>query len=146
MGFFAIFQILLAGILGAFIGWERKVFAGKDAGTKTYALVCIGSTMYTLISRFGFTGGINGDPARVAANIVVGIGFIGAGMVMIEGNQTKGLTTAACLWVTAAIGMGIGVEWYSLSILTAIIVFAFLYIPNKFIYPRQKERLQSKEK
>jgi len=122
--------LLLSIVLGLIIGIEREYLAGKSAGTRTYALICFGSTLFTLISRFGFLElkGVSLDPSRIAAGIVVGIGFLGAGVIILhrEKGEDKilGLTTAASIWASAAIGMALGVGWIKVALLgTFLIVF-----------------------
>ncbi|MFA6533905.1 MAG: MgtC/SapB family protein [Patescibacteria group bacterium] len=121
-----LFRLLLAAILGALIGWERQKLAEKPAGTKTYALVTVGSALFTLISQFGFLGRTV-DPSHVAGQIVIGIGFLGAGMILTHGGKIAGLTTAAGLWVAAGIGMAIGVGWTEVAIVLALCIFASFF-------------------
>jgi len=103
--FYFILQLLLAVFLGGLIGWQRE-HIGKPAGSRTYALVCVGSALFTIMSIKGF----GADSARVAAQVLTGIGFLGAGIIMHkEGGVVVGLTTAAGLWVVAAVGMAIGI-------------------------------------
>ena len=99
-----ILRMLLALVLGFAIGFERKM-RYKEAGIRTHTIVCVGSCLYTIVSIFGFG---SGDPGRVAAQIVSGIGFIGAGMIFNHKQVVHGLTTAAGIWATAAIGMAVG--------------------------------------
>ena len=114
-------RLLLAGVLGALIGLERELRA-KEAGLRTHFLVALGSALIMMVSQWGFAGseGIPGtrgaDQARVAAQIVSGIGFIGAGAIMVQKHYVLGLTTAAGLWVVAGIGMATGGGLYSLAI------------------------------
>ena len=121
--------LLLSIVLGLIIGIEREYLAGKSAGTRTYALICFGSALFTLISRFGFLKeGASFDPSRIAAGIVVGIGFLGAGVIILhrEKGEDKilGLTTAASIWASAAIGMALGIGWIKVAFLgTFLIVF-----------------------
>ena len=113
-------RIILALILGFAIGFERKM-RFKEAGPRTHTIVCIGSCLFTLLSVKAFAGA---DPARIAAQIVPGIGFIGAGMIFYHKETIHGLTTAAGIWATAAIGMAAGAGWYIVSIIaTALIIF-----------------------
>jgi putative Mg2+ transporter-C (MgtC) family protein len=123
-------QLLLAAVLGALLGWERKNIAEQAAGTKTYALVALGSTLFTLLSASGFNG-MNTDPTRIAAQIVTGIGFLGAGMILVHRGEVRGLTTAAGLWVAAAIGMAVGVGWYLIATITTLGIFLALLTANK---------------
>lgn len=102
-----ILKIVLAFVLGGIIGIERE-YLNKAAGLRTLILICLGSCLYTIFSILI----AERTPDRIASNIVTGIGFIGAGVIFKEDNRVKGLTTAASIWVTAAIGMGIGGGYY----------------------------------
>jgi putative Mg2+ transporter-C (MgtC) family protein len=130
-------QLLFALITGSLIGLEREI-NGKVAGFRTMALICIGSTILTQIS---IQLGSNGSEDRIAANILTGIGFIGAGVVFKDGLNVSGITTAATIWVTAALGMCIGCNNYSLAIegmiLTLIVLFFFENVLN--LITRRKE-------
>ena len=108
-----ILRLLLAGFLGALIGAERE-YRAKVAGTRTHLLVAIGAALMMIVSRYGFEG--QGDPSRVAAQIVSGIGFIGAGAIMVNRHAVHGLTTAAGIWVAAGIGMAIAAGLYAVGI------------------------------
>jgi putative Mg2+ transporter-C (MgtC) family protein len=119
-----VFQLILAVVLGAIIGWEREK-QHRPAGLRTHMLVALGSALFTILSINAFPGDV---PGRVAANILVGIGFIGAGTVLHMKEKIIGLTTAASLWVTAAIGMATGSGFYLIAIVTAIIAFATLFL------------------
>lgn len=140
-----IFKLLLAALLGALIGLERE-YKRKGAGLKTYSLVCLGSCLFTVLSFewlrvFSPQAGINIDPTRIVQAIATGIGFIGAGIIFQQGEGVIGLTTAAGLWVTAAIGIAVGVEFYYLaifsSILTVAILFIFAILEGKFLKTKQ---------
>lgn len=123
---FFIGQIILSAILGSILGWQREQL-GKAAGLRTYALVSLGSTVFTHLSIYGFD---NSDPSRVAAQIITGIGFIGAGTIIHREKGIEGLTTAAGLWATAGVGMAIGVGWYWQATLVAAVMFIiFLMTP-----------------
>src|SRR3990172_8288602 len=112
-------RLVLAGFLGALIGLERDL-RGYPAGIRTIALVALGSALFTDVSlRMG------GDD-RVAAQIVTGIGFIGAGVIFREGSGVRGITTAATIWSAAAIGMAVGIELYVVAVVGALAVFALL--------------------
>lgn len=116
-------RLLLAALFGAGVGYERE-HADKPAGLRTHILVALGAALFTVVSLAGF-GGV-GDPARVAAQVVTGIGFLGAGAILHMPNTVKGLTTAASVWVTAAIGMAVGVGMYAMSFVTTLIVLVVL--------------------
>ena len=126
-----IIRVIVGGILGGIIGFEREKRA-KEAGFRTHFLVALGSTLITVISAYGFDKVADlipiarYDPARLAAQIVSGIGFIGAGLIIFQKNVIHGLTTAAGLWVTAAIGIACGVGHYELAVITAIMVLIAL--------------------
>ncbi len=112
-------RLVLAGLLGALIGLEREL-RGYPAGIRTLALVAVGSALFTDVSR------LMGGDDRVAAQIVTGIGFIGAGVIFREGYTVRGITTAATIWSAAAVGMAVGIELYVVGVLGAIFVFAVL--------------------
>lgn len=112
-------RLVLAGFLGGFIGLEREL-RGYPAGIRTLALVAVGSALFTDVSR------LMGGDDRVAAQIVTGIGFIGAGVIFREAYTVRGITTAATIWSAAAVGMAVGIELYVVGVLGAIFVFAVL--------------------
>ncbi len=116
-------QVSAAFIIGAIIGIERE-FRSKPAGFRTMILICVGSCLYTILSKESNSV----SPDRIASNIVTGIGFIGAGVIFKEGITVNGLTTAALIWVTAALGMAIGYHHYSLAIVVSIIVVITLFV------------------
>ena len=111
-----VLRLVLAAVLGGLIGAERE-YRGKVAGTRTHLLVALGAALMMLVSRYGFGG--QGDPSRVAAQIVSGIGFIGAGAIMVDRHSVHGLTTAAGIWVAAGIGMATAAGLYVLALATA---------------------------
>ncbi len=120
-----ILRIVLAMVLGGILGWQRQ-HKGRWAGVRTYALVSGGSALFTILSMISF----GTDTARVAAGVVTGIGFLGAGTILHRENRVEGLTTAAGLWMVAAIGMAIGLKLYvlgSVSSLLVMLVFIFDY-------------------
>ncbi len=121
-------RLLLAVALGAIIGYQRER-AGKTAGLRTHVLICLGSALFTVASIYGF--GITTDPARVAAGVVAGVGFLGAGAVLHrEGGLVAGLTTAATIWAVAGIGMAAGAGLYLVSAVTTVLVLVVLFIPR----------------
>ena len=117
-------KLLIAIGLGGLIGLEREVH-DKAAGLRTLMFICAGSTLFTIFS-FRLAG--SGDTTRIASTIVTGIGFLGAGTIMREGNRVRGLTTAAAIWVVAALGMGIGGGFYGLSTAAALTFLIILWI------------------
>jgi len=131
-------KISISLVLGLVIGLEREM-TNKTAGLRTHILICLGSTVFTILSLHGFTTGvvhegvrIQNDPARIAAQILTGIGFIGGGAVLHYGANVYGLTTAATIWVTASMGMAVGVGSYELAIVTTFITFIVLVVIRKF--------------
>ena len=116
-------QVSVAFIIGAVIGLERE-FRSKPAGFRTMILICVGSCLYTILSK---SAGDN-SPDRIASNIVTGIGFIGAGVIFKEGISVNGLTTAALIWITAALGMAVGYHDYPLAIVVSIMVVIVLFV------------------
>ncbi len=115
-------KLIVALVMGAILGAERE-YKTKAAGFRTVILIMVGSTLFTIVSCI--MGG-DRDPARVASNIVTGVGFIGAGAIFKEGNFVKGLTTAAVIWISAAIGMSIGIGSYEFAVVSLVIVLAVL--------------------
>lgn len=116
-------QVSIAFVIGAVLGLERE-FRSKPAGFRTMILICVGSCLYTILSKEA--GGAS--PDRIASNIVTGIGFIGAGVIFKEGITVNGLTTAALIWTTAALGMAIGYHNYPLAIVVSVIVVIALFV------------------
>ncbi|RYD78818.1 MAG: MgtC/SapB family protein [Sphingobacteriales bacterium] len=116
-------QVIFAFVIGAIIGIERE-FRSKPAGFRTMILICVGSCLYTILSKESNQV----SPDRIASNIVTGIGFIGAGVIFKEGISVNGLTTAALIWITAALGMAIGYHNYPLTIVVSAIVVIVLFI------------------
>ncbi|MBI2874718.1 MAG: MgtC/SapB family protein [Firmicutes bacterium] len=138
-------RLLLAAVLGGLIGLERESH-NRPAGLRTNILVCVGSAVITLVSIEGF-GEMDGvvDPSRVAANIVTGIGFLGAGTIMRYGGSVQGLTTAAAIWVVAGIGMAVGTGYYWGALAsTFIVIVSLLVLPrleSRFIQRRKLKEL-----
>lgn len=117
------FRLILAVVFGSIIGLEREL-NNHPAGFRTHILVCTGAALITLVSMHSFPGG---DPGRVAAQIVSGIGFLGAGTIMREGTTIRGLTTAASLWSVAGVGMAIGAGFYLGATLTTVLMVIVLF-------------------
>jgi len=125
-----ILRLLLAVALGAGIGYQRER-AGKAAGVRTHILVSSGAALFTLVSIYGF-GGAAVDISRVAAGVVVGIGFIGAGVILRgqREEEVAGLTTAATIWITAAIGLAAGAGMYLVSVIATAVAVGILLLPK----------------
>jgi putative Mg2+ transporter-C (MgtC) family protein len=126
-------RLAVAAGLGMVIGIEREL-REQAAGLRTHMLVAVGACLFTLVSAFGFeTGGATTpDPSRVAAQIVTGIGFLGAGAILREGQWVRGLTTAASLWVVAAVGMAVGLGMYWASGVAVVITVVSLWALRPF--------------
>lgn len=135
--FTVFFQLILATLLGMGLGVERSI-AGKTAGMRTYALVSLGACLFTVTSVLvstAYIGTVDFDPLRIAAGIVTGIGFIGAGVIIFRENTQKGLTTAAGLWTVSGIGVAVGFGLYSIAVFTTLLalsVFTLMwYLENR---------------
>lgn len=129
----ATFRLLLAFIAGGLIGLNREKY-NKAAGFRTHILICMGSALIMLISIYipqEFMDFKNGDAGRIAAQIVTGIGFLGAGAIIKLGDNVKGLTTAASIWVSAAIGMAVGAGMISIAFASLVLVLLTLIIMEK---------------
>lgn len=120
-------QLILAALFGGLIGFERK-HIGKAAGVRTFALVCMGAALFTILSYQGLSGVGGVDYSRIASQILVGVGFIGAGIIMHYRGRVRGLTTAAGIWISAAIGMAIGFGFYLTSFLATVLVLLILFL------------------
>jgi len=121
-------RIVLAVVLGGIIGLEREK-KGRNAGLRTHILVCTGSSLIMLVSLYVFEmyqGKVPVDPSRIAAGVVTGIGFLGAGTIMASAEGVKGLTTAASIWVSSAIGLAVGCGFTSAAVVATIVTFATL--------------------
>lgn len=149
-----IFRIVLAGICGILIGYERKNRA-KEAGLRTHCIVACASALMMVVSKYAFFDLIKGDlypgvdirldPSRVAQGIVSGVGFLGAGMIFVRKNTIKGLTTAAGIWATSGIGMAIGGGMYVVGIVSTAIILAIqfaLHINSRFTFTPKNKRIK----
>ena len=126
-------RIFVAMILGMLIGNERKNRM-KSAGMRTHALVALGSALMMVVSKYGFSDTVQGDGARLAAQVVSGVGFLGAGMIFVRHNLVSGLTTAAGVWTTAGIGLTIGAGMYFVGVLSALLMVIMQNISHKVPY------------
>ena len=132
-----ILKLAVAVLLGILIGGER-LLVHKEAGMKTHALVSLGSAVFIIISemvafKYANIGGF--DPTRIASQVIVGIGFLGAGSIILQGNKLLGLTTAGGLWVKAGIGMAAGFGFFGLAVIATILVLLVLTVVNIFEKP-----------
>jgi putative Mg2+ transporter-C (MgtC) family protein len=140
-------RVVVAAGLGGLVGLEREL-RDREAGFRTHLLVSVGSCLFTLVSAYGFheflvSGGniVRSDPTRIAAQIVTGVGFLGAGAIIRQGFSVRGLTTAATLWVVAAIGMASGAGYYSAAVITTALVLFSLW-PLRIIAFRTMNRFR----
>jgi putative Mg2+ transporter-C (MgtC) family protein len=129
----SLLRLALAAALGGLIGVEREI-REREAGLRTHMLVALGSALFTIVSAYGFhaflasgQSVVRADPTRIAAQIVTGIGFLGAGAIIRQGLSVRGLTTAATLWVVAAIGLAAGAGYYSAAVITTALVLVSLW-------------------
>lgn len=121
------FRVIFATVLGAFIGWERERHRNIiSAGIRTYGAISLGACAFGIVSMYI----ANADSSRVAAQVVSGIGFLGGGIIFRQGDYVTGLTTAATLWATAAVGLAVAVGMYLTSLLIAVLIFLLLYLPR----------------
>jgi len=144
-------RLSLAAVLGGAIGFEREL-RDREAGLRTHLLVCLGSALFTIVSAYGFreflTSGdqvIRADPTRIAAQIVTGIGFLGAGAIIRQGLSVRGLTTAATLWVAAAIGIAAGAGYYSGAVIGTVVTLVALW-PLRIAAYHVFERIRPEER
>jgi putative Mg2+ transporter-C (MgtC) family protein len=132
-------KLLLAMFLGVLIGTERAILAKQPAGMRTFGLVAMGACLFILCGNFvdtKYLGVVNFNPSHVAAAVVTGIGFLGAGLIIFRGDTLHGVTTAAGLWITAAIGIAVGFGIYEVAIfatlLTLVMFTGMWYVENRF--------------
>ncbi|MBJ9237637.1 MULTISPECIES: MgtC/SapB family protein [Citrobacter] len=139
-------RLILASLLGGVIGLERQIRA-KEAGVRTHILIGIGSAMFMIVSKYGFYDVIEHshiglDPSRIAAQVVTGVGFLGAGNILVQKQTIRGLTTAADVWVTAAIGLVIGSGMYEVGIIGTIMALIVLEFFRQLTYRFLNRHLQ----
>lgn len=133
--FIMLARLLVAGLAGAIVGFERR-YSGKRAGVRTVTLVSMGAAVFTIVSLYGFEGA---DTARVAAQVASGVGFLGAGTILHHRGNVRGLTTAAAIWVAAALGVAAGVGLFILAIMGALLATASVaFLPHRV--PGQRGR------
>ncbi len=143
-----VIRLVVAVCLGMLIGLER-LLVHKEAGMKTHGLVSMGSAIFVIISemilmKYGNVGGF--DPTRIASQIIVGIGFLGAGSIILQGNRLLGLTTASGLWVTAGIGMAAGFGFFNLAIISTLLTLFILIVVYFLEEPLRKQREKNESK
>jgi putative Mg2+ transporter-C (MgtC) family protein len=143
-------RVVLAAALGGAIGFEREL-REREAGLRTHLLVSVGAALFTMVSAYAWTdwrfsteAGLVFDPTRIAAQVVTGIGFLGAGAIIRQGLSVRGLTTAATLWVVAAIGMATGAGYYPAAVITTVLVIVSLW-PLRIVAHRLSERFRPEE-
>lgn len=126
-------QLILAIVLGALIGLEREI-AKKSAGLRTYSLVALGAALFVIIPQLMFNEitSLSYDPSRILSQVVVGIGFLGAGVIIFQKSHISGITTAASLWVTAAVGACVGYKLYSIAVISSLLVIIILTVFWRF--------------
>ncbi|OGG69597.1 hypothetical protein A3F27_00565 [Candidatus Kaiserbacteria bacterium RIFCSPHIGHO2_12_FULL_53_13] len=132
-------KLILAVLLGGVIGTERALMAHQSAGTRTFGLVALGACLFVVTGSYvdtAFLGIVNFDPMRVAAAIIMGVGFIGGGLIVFRGDALHGVTTAAGLWIAAAIGIAVGFGMYSVAVFSTFLAIGIFtgmwYLENRF--------------
>ena len=126
----ALVRLLISFVLGASIGLERQ-YRRREAGLRTFTLICLGSTAAMLISIWipqSYPNFLNGDPGRIAAQVLSGIGFLGAGAIIQSKGSVYGLTTAACIWVVSGVGLAVGAGYYIIAVFASLLVYIILEI------------------
>jgi len=131
-------KLILAIILGGVIGIERERL-GKPAGSRTYALITLGSCLFTIMSIQGFKQLDGVSSAGLVSAIISGMGFLGAGVIIFHKEKLEGLTTAAALWAIASVGIAIGLGWYAVAVITAVFIFLLLFIVRKIEFRKYKK-------
>ncbi|HWJ31293.1 MAG TPA: MgtC/SapB family protein [Gaiellaceae bacterium] len=146
----SLLRLALAATLGGMIGVEREL-REREAGLRTHLLVAVGSALFTIVGAYGFhdflasgQSVVRADPTRIAAQIVTGIGFLGAGAIIRQGLSVRGLTTAATLWVVAAVGLASGAGYYSAAVITTALVLVALY-PLRIVAYRILRRFRAED-
>lgn len=124
-------RVIIACLCGMMIGYERKS-RYKEAGIRTHTIVALGAALIMIVSKYGFSDVVEYDASRVAAQIVSGIGFLGAGIIFINEHTVSGLTTAAGIWATSGIGMAIGAGQYFIGIASAILVILIQFVMHRY--------------
>ena len=126
-------RIVISTCLGLLIGNERKN-RNKSAGIRTHAIVALGAALMMVVSKYGFFDGYDADASRIAAQVVSGVGFLGAGVIFVRNNLVNGLTTAAGMWATAGVGLAMGSGMYVIGISSALLIIIVQFIMHKIAY------------
>ena len=125
-------RIVVACLCGGLIGLERTKRL-KEAGIRTHIIVALGATLIMVVSKYGFADVIGADASRIASNVITGISFLGAGVIFVRGGSVKGLTTAAGIWATAAIGLALGAGMYTVGVLCTVLMIMLQISLHKFL-------------
>lgn len=134
-------RILIAAICGIVIGYEREN-RNKEAGIRTHAIVALGAALIMIVSKYGFSDIQNYDASRVAAQIVSGIGFLGAGIIFIRNRAVSGLTTAAGIWATAGVGMAVGSGMYYIGIAVTVLIVLMQFVLHRQFVMKKEHRYE----
>ncbi|MBQ2806680.1 MAG: MgtC/SapB family protein [Clostridia bacterium] len=125
-------RVVVACLCGGLIGLERTKRL-KEAGIRTHIIVALGATLIMVVSKYGFSDVIGADASRIASNVITGISFLGAGVIFVRGGSVKGLTTAAGIWATAAIGLALGAGMYTVGVLCTALMILLQISLHKFL-------------
>lgn len=139
MDFEIALRVIFALLLGCILGYERERH-GISAGIRTYGAISLGSCVFGILS----IAVVNADPSRIAAQVATGIGFLCGGVIFRDGSRVNGLTTAATIWATAAVGLAVAFGMYIVSIITTFLIFLLLYLPNLKWWKRISPKVKSK--
>ena len=125
-------RVAVACLCGGLIGLERTKRL-KEAGIRTHIIVALGATLIMVVSKYGFSDVMEADASRIASNVITGVSFLGAGVIFVRGGSVKGLTTAAGIWATAAIGLALGAGMYTVGILVTVLMILLQISLHKFL-------------
>ncbi|MCD6068962.1 MAG: mgtC [Bacteroidetes bacterium] len=138
-----IWHLLVSILLGGFIGYDRER-DGNNAGIRTYAAVCLGATIFTVIANQ--LDGDGGTASRIIANIITGIGFLGVGVIYRDsGSGVQGLTSAATIWATAAVGVAVGLDMFIIAVFSSLALYFLLSLHQQKWYKRWKEKIKNRK-
>ncbi|MBO5758373.1 MAG: MgtC/SapB family protein [Clostridia bacterium] len=125
-------RVVVACLCGGLIGLERTKRL-KEAGIRTHIIVALGATLIMVVSKYGFSDVVGADASRIASNVITGVSFLGAGVIFVRGGSVKGLTTAAGIWATAAIGLALGAGMYTIGVLVTVLMILLQIALHKFL-------------